>query len=518
MPPNVSGSAHPHHVQHAITDLFDEQRGTFLFQYPIVVVLALSLSGVLAFAVTGFLGYQDAAEPSFSRVVFQQAWMLFLWFCALVLTLQISIFRDVSLRKRLIATIIVSVVAIIVVGIIYFNRSLPYILQQLLQGHRLITFLARNAWTYTVVNFLILGVFWVDTLRRWLRRARGQAPTPSVNIGGGEQPRAQELPSMQELVSGDLIAGAVLALLLAGLFWHGLLAGVIQPQGVPISECTISWPIGFCHAGGTLADAPTLTFIDLIQSLVYLPLGLLVLAISATLSGFGAVEGVADKLAPELHTAQLGTERAGAVPIAEDVATTVLNTLRSALDRRLRLLASNLALSLRNVAWPALIFVAVFGLAELATDIQLYLHSPKAFADVAQYVLPAAVWGLGAVLSVVFSAALMLFRWHVAENTLRFLGLIGFIVLLTFWIFSLALWGFNELLLLTHATARHPFDPPSFTTTVSFAALLLFGVALVARRVHHGGASRAPALVGAATRSGDPEATGVLPAPRAPES
>ena len=44
---------------HAITDLYDEQRRTFLVQYPIWLITVLGLVGVAAFAVTGFLGYSD---------------------------------------------------------------------------------------------------------------------------------------------------------------------------------------------------------------------------------------------------------------------------------------------------------------------------------------------------------------------------------------------------------------------------------------------------------------------------
>ena len=82
---------------------------------------------------------------------------------------------------------------------------------------------------------------------------------------------------------------------------------------------------------------------------------------------------------------------------------------------------------------------------------------------------------------------------------MRFLGLVGFIVLLTFWIFSLALFGFNKLLLLTNASDRHPFDPPSAPTYLSLAALLIFGALLVIRR------ARGPRL--AAQTAGQPPAS-----------
>jgi hypothetical protein len=215
---------------------------------------------------------------------------------------------------------------------------------------------------------------------------------------------------------------------------------------------------------------------DLIQSLIYLPLGLIILALAATLSGLGAVEGVNSKGLEEQLAVTASADRSSAIPIAVDVSTTVFNTVRSALNRRIRLLLNNLVLAFRMVGWPALIFIATYGLAELSTNIQNYLHTSKSISDYVTYVLPAVGWGLAGLLGVVFSAALMLFRWRVADNTLRFLGLVGFIVLLTFWIFSLALWGFNQLLLQTGASNRHPFDPPSITTALSAAALIVFGI------------------------------------------
>ncbi|MBF6590107.1 MAG: hypothetical protein IVW57_06175 [Ktedonobacterales bacterium] len=493
-------SSEPASSRRAITDLIDEQRGTFLVQYPIMLVLVLSLAGVAAFALTGFLGYKD--DTGIARDLFQQSWLLFLWFCALVITLQISIFRDASLRKRLIATLIISVLAVVLVGITYFTKSLPDFIQRLLQTHTLIKFLASHNGTYTVINFGVLAIFWADTIRRWIRRARGGSINPSVNIGLGARGGTQlPEPTMQELVSGDLIAGAVLALLLAGLFSVGFLPQLVHPQGVTVTECMLSWPFGACAGGAGVSDPPTLTFLDLLQTLIYLPIGLLMLALSATLSGFGAVEGV-EETTEHANTHAASRARTGAMPIAADVAETVVVTLKAALDRRLRLLVGNLALSLRNVAWPGLIVVATFGLAELATNVEGYLHSSKHFSDVAFYILPAAGWGAISVLAIVFSAALTLFQVRVAENTLRFLGLIGLIVLLTFWIFSLALWGFNQLLLLTHALVieRHPFDPPGWTTGISLAALVLFGVSRLFRRRGQ------PAVAGAGSRASSSDA------------
>ena len=468
----------------AITDLYDEERRTFRIQYPIWLILGLSLSGVAVIALTGYLGYTKS-EP------LSQPWLLFLWFCAVLITLQISIFRDASLRGRLIATLIMSLLAIIFIGITYFSQSLPEILRQLLQQGRFLRFLAGNQWTYTVVNFGLIGIFWLDTIRRWVRRARGESPNSGVDIGftySGRGPRDNDMPTLQELVSGDLIAAAVLTLLLSFILEPQIISLFIHPQGAVIDSCTLSWPIGTCvHPGAGVGNPPTLSFIDLIQTLFYLPLGLLILALTATVSGLGALQGVNEHhsqeslimMKPEIPH---GTGTAATGAAATGVTDTVIDTLRAALDRRIQLLLDNLASAFRYIGWPVLLFIATYGLAELSTTSQAYLHSNKQLHDVLVDVLPALGWGLATVVGLVLSAALMLLRWRVVDNTSRFLGLIGFILLLTFWIFSLALWAVNQLVFRINVSDRMPFSPPSWMTGISLGLLILFGVLYALRR------------------------------------
>jgi hypothetical protein len=151
-----------------------------------------------------------------------------------------------------------------------------------------------------------------------------------------------------------------------------------------------------------------------------------------------------------------------------------------------------------------LILVGTIAVAAAARSIQLYLHLlsdqrtcpgfPNADACNAAtdkinsgqlYISPlvALLCGVIAVIAIIFSVSLLVFRARVAENTLRFMGLVGFVVLLTFWIFSLALSGFNGFFSLTHLSRRVPFPQPGISTILSFGALLLFGVALIVRRV-----------------------------------
>ena len=524
----------------AITDLYDEKRRTFLVQYPVWVVVALALTGVLAFMLTGFLGFHDMSattagspysESGFVHTVFLQPWPLYLWFCALIYVLQISILRNPKLRRQLVETLLVTTFCVIIVGIsYYYNKEIQQFLQNLLTQifNIRIPQIGNNPLTYTILNFLVIAIFWMDTVRRWIRRARGLPPSSHVAIDLSANPSQstirrlvppEDMPSMQELVSGDLIAAAVLTLVLSLLFRDSVISGLshLLNVNVPVDNCVVAWPVGHCVSpGGTITDPPTLTFIDLIQALIYLPLGLIILALSATLSGLGAVGGVNEQ---QLNPVPAGSQdETSTESVSEQVSLTVLNTLRSALNRRLRVASDNLALSLRNAVWPLLILLGVIAVAAASRDIQTYLHllsdqrtcTTAACPDLAnvqslldsqqQYVNIglAVVWGVVAVVSIVIAVTLLIFNLRVAENSFRFLGLIGFIVLLTFWIFSLALSGFNGLFSLTGLSHRVPFPQPGVATLISLAALLIFGVLLLFRRVRGPRTPvREPTVVGA---------------------
>jgi MFS family permease len=132
--PGASSRSGVYRLEVAKTDVYDERRRTFLIQYPIGVVIGLGLAGVVAFALTGFLGYRDENEPGFTQAVFSQAWPLFLWFCALIMALQISILRHPTLRRQLTATLVVTLLSMAIVGILYYYKvQFLDFLQQLLQ-------------------------------------------------------------------------------------------------------------------------------------------------------------------------------------------------------------------------------------------------------------------------------------------------------------------------------------------------------------------------------------------------
>ena len=361
-----------------------------------------------------------------------------------------------------------TVVSIIIIGIAYYQREwLVEQLNNLLHWLNLPDFRdlsLSNPWTYTLINIFILGVFWIDTLRRWGRRAAGLPPNP----------RSNELPSLEDLISGDLIAGAVLSIALAILFSQPVayvLAGLAQSQ-VVVTACTVSLP-GACPTPTSVPDTKaTLTFIDTLISLVVLVFGLIILALSAVLSGLaarGAVDETVLETAPGRQAPARATDSVG-----EQVSLTIINTLRAALSRSFRL--TGIFLSLRNVVWPGLVFLSAASLAFAARFVMLYLHNDKTLDITLNYLFPAVGWLIVAVGAAVLALGIYEVSFEVMWNALRFLSIVGFVILLTFWLFSLAMWSINEFLLQTFVTGRDPFAQLGVSTFLSAVILLLYAV------------------------------------------
>ncbi len=445
------GARRSRKLNHAITDLYDEERKTFLLQYPVSLIVVLGLLGVAAFALTGFLGYRGT--PSYQP--FRDPIALLLWLYALQITLEVSIFRHKSLAAPRYVVVGVTLVAVTLLALAYYNTAaLQAVIQQYLQGGPQaprgrvtgpLADLATNPWTYTILNFGILAIFWLDTARRWVRRAMGLPPNPEVDLGLGDEPKSPELPRVEDMISGDLLAATVLALALALVLQPSVVGSIVPSTSQPLS-CLFALP-GTCP-GGSVA----LTDINILLALVTLPFALIILGLSAILNGLGSVGGVNTSRSRTMVGAESGAARRA---VSQEVSLTVLKTLQSALDRRIRGALAALILSLRNIAWPLLIMCSVVATGVAGELVERYLHDTNKTGSPALVALVVAV-ALGGVaaLFTVLSAALVPISTRVATNSLKFLSLIAFIVLLTFWMFSLALTGFNVLLLAVGWTAR----------------------------------------------------------------
>ncbi|HEX9067239.1 MAG TPA: hypothetical protein VF807_00615 [Ktedonobacterales bacterium] len=474
----------------AITDLYDEASQRLLVIYPSWLYVALGLAGLLAFGITGYLGWCTGVCNPLDRTTFTTEYKLFgdpyslvLWLWALFLLVQWSIFRDKSLRLQRIVMLTVTFIAIAIVGVAYFytHELQAYILYLIGHGHlirAIFSALFSSPWFFTIVNFGLLALFAVNTARRWVRRAQGLHPNPRINLGKYDEGEApEEIPPFADVISGDLVATGVLALALAALFSEQLTGLVLTPPDHLTVACLVSLPTD-CAAGVTLTS---LTSINIDIALLFFPIGLVVLALTAFSGGLGAAGGTT-VVPPAALTVREGTQ--GTVAVGQAVSLTVIDTVRNALDRRLRIALLAIVLALRSVGWPLMVLASITGIAVTSEYIETYLHSDRSALASLTILGPAVLVGLISAALSVLAPALYLFRWRVAENSLKFLGIFGFVVLLTFWIFSAALAGSNLLLLkLNIVTTRTPFFPPSLATAGSFLIFLIWGTyALLGRR------------------------------------
>ena len=534
----------PGYDKHAITDVYDPTKRRMVVRFPHGLLLTLAITGVLAFGLMGYLGYGDAHSPLANA--FHKAWPLYLWFSALVFTLEVAVLRHPRLRRQLTEVLVVTIICMIFVGFSALDPGLlKFILTNLLNIRFTIPQIGTSAWTYTIINFGVLIVFWLDTIRRWIRSQRGEPTTRRIDLGFGtlEFGEAADLPTLPELIAGDLIAGGVLAALLSLIFRMEVInpiAEALQIGNHLITTCTVSLPLHCVKPGGGLTDAPTLSKIDLIQALIYLPLGFITLALTATANAFNAASdtptGTAAPTAPGTAIATDAQNRAVSTQVIQpteptekgrqsatvSVTGTIIDALRGALNRRIRIAIDNLLLALRNVVWPLLILVGMIALGQVAQNISFYLHlqsdqrtcaaTHDHFPDTKTCALAAKqlhellqYQNLGAAVALVVAAAIavtlalmmVVFELRVADNIFRFLGLVLFIGALTLWIFSLALSFSNILFNLTGLTQREPFPLFGASTTISLliflvsCAVLLIGKSRRSRRP-----GRAPVPVG----------------------
>jgi hypothetical protein len=427
---------------HPITDVFCEKRRRFLVRYPQPLIIGIGAAGLLGFLLVGYLGYNRVLDCGagvancWQHAGFDKPWPLYVWFCILMVALQVSILRNPRLRPQLVAILVVTLISAVTMYWLTFYGPLQQIYDNLLHlKFGFLRTLFSDQWTFTILNFFVIVIFFADTVLRWWRRARGI--TPDGSLAGVAASKADD-PRIEELATGDFIAGMVLFGLMAVIFTYDFIRGAaallpIAPDPAhPVGADIASVPQQIPLLGGV-----ALSQIDRLLALVCLPLGFIVLAFSATVWGLTAVRAVVN-LAPRTVAAADSTTGS----VTSQVALVLANAVRSALDRYLRFVLFRILSSLRNVLWIILIFVANIGLAALAWLVQQYLHnSPRPIGVIIGAALAAGV----SVLSVTLSVALLLNSRRVASNALRLLYWVGFVLLLTFWLFSTAMAGLDWL-------------------------------------------------------------------------
>ncbi len=522
-------------VGRSITDVYDPQDRHVLVRFPTALVTILAVAGALAFGLVGYLGYNS--DSAIVRSLFEKAWPLFLWFSALVFTLEIAVLRHPRLRRQLVEALIVTIISMIVVGVAaVFPDAVTQFLSNLLNIHIYIPEIGNSPWTYAILNFGIILVFWADTVRRWIHARGGASRARVLDLGIGTLEFGEEgdLPTLPELIAGDLIAGGVLVALLALIFQASVLNPISDALqlGARITTCTLSWPIGQC-SGDLASNPPTLFRIDIIQARIYLPLGFITLALTATTNAFSAASdtesaagspgtavsaGADDGQALSTEVLPAGQDipsgERGSGRVRTSVIETIYEALRAPLQRRIRLVVDNLLLALRNVVWPLFILLGMVALGQASKSIAFYLRTQsnqrncdagltavvggvKSCQIVADQIASGLQYGnlaegvglvIAAAIAIVVALMMLVFSLHVAGNTFRFLGVVAWIAALTLWLFSLSLSVSNALFNLVGLTQRQPFPLFGVSTSASllvflFACLfLVMGKARSARR------------------------------------
>ncbi|HEY7982725.1 MAG TPA: hypothetical protein VID73_01070, partial [Ktedonobacterales bacterium] len=264
----------------------------------------------------------------------------------------------------------------------------------------------------------------------------------------------------------------------------------------------------------------TINLIDTVMAVACFVPGIGVLAVTAFIRG---LDPLSRATSPASSLAVAGPNARGQ-DVAGQVGMAVFDALNEALRRYILPYARRAVLSLRNILWPLLILIGSFSFALSGRFIQYYLHhyDPTYYCDpllkIANchapnnltYLVLAVAFGLTGFFTTVAAAALVMMSSRVFVNTMQLLSRIGYVLLLTFWLFALALFGLNWFLLDTgivptslalppaigtplcqaptwqlmlappHAQCAQPFSV-SWLTGISFGALVIAVIVLLPR-------------------------------------
>jgi hypothetical protein len=496
--------------RHADTDVYCAKRGTSLVQMPLVVIIGIIVVGLVAFLVAGFVGYAagvcvagDPAttiieagqrvcwhDPWYHFIYLKEPWPLFIWFSGLMVLIQVAVLR--AHVRRLIATLIVTAVSILIVAIVYLLG--PGAVERFLLHYP--DGLIYQPATYLLLNFGLIGAFLVDSTRRWLIYGGTELNPQRQDLQAADPSRSMALrrAKIGELVSGDLIAGMVLCAVLAFVFTEGFLRTLFGVAGGSVFDCgpnLISPAIHRVTGSNSVAPCPvpgphnalfissviplfgghTINLVDTVIAVVCLVPGVGVLAITAFIRG---LDPLSRATSPASSLSVAGANARGQ-DVAGEVGMAVFDALNEALRRYILPYARRAVLSLRNILWPLLILIGSFSFALCGRFIQYYLHhyDPTYYCNPAlkiancqapnnlTYLLLALAFGFTGFFTTVASAALLMMSSRIFANTMQLLGRVGYVLLLTFWLFSFALFGFNWFLLDTGLVPASLAVPPA---------------------------------------------------------
>lgn len=512
-------SERPHVVSRTLT----QARHRIFVQLPTWLprwlVPALSVAGISAFTIAGFTGYPDS--PAILRVAFfYHPILLFLWTAALLFALERSIFEHPSDDGQVVVTrnhrqICYSVTAVcVIISAAAFLR--PDIIDRLLTGLASTFHTNQGKFTFSVVNFYLIGIFWFDVVKRYKRRRAGSVSGEKETLYSNFFAAGLLTGVLAILLRADVINVLVHSLQIGGLEAHSFGNG-------PVSDCTVSWMTSQCAHVASPRDLPTLTFLDTVQTLLYLALGVILL-------GIAALQPIFPNHSPGSPMPII--EKPGLLSVTEPgiiMTTAVTEEVPSAIIRA----GFALIRSLRNVVWPALILLASGAVVAVAHFTQRYLHVLSCEHQLAiyghapycvqyrpmlvdsawlnyQYILSALAWTLLAGVFVILAVVFLLFDWEspiadigaqvtlarqVALHWAQTLGTIGSAIIVPFLLFSLGLWLFNYLLEIVagRRAVPLPFHPPGIVTYALF--VLSLGIVAYRRKYDRSSVARSTAAL-----------------------
>lgn len=498
--------------RHASTDIYCAQEHRSRMRYPLTLIGGLIAAGVVAFMLAGFLGYFNCSvqytvnghavlgldgKPQCWRdqwypiLYLKEPWPLFLWLSGLMILLQYSMLRH-HLR-RLVMTLVITAISIIIVAVVYLLGP-DSVVKALLQPPNGLLY---QPVTYAVLNFGIILAFIIDSGRRWMGYRKTELnPSVMQDLRSADPSKSLQLrrAKMGELISGDLIAGMILCGVLSIVFTDAFIKGFLtlvasnvfacgQSTLSSLYACPVPGPHNplFIHGAVPVFSGHYIYQVDsFLAGLCFVP-GVAVLANTAFLRGLNPLSGAAGAAR---GARGIDGDAASGQAVAGEVGMAVLEALREALERYILPYARRAVLSLRNILWPLLILIGSFSFALCGRFTQYYLHhyDPAYVLDstcTSLRALPqchptdphrdlalAIAFGLTGFLCTVFSAALLMISSRIISNSLRLMGRIGFVLLLTFWMFAMALFGFNWLLLDMGIVPVAPSLPAPFSTSL----------------------------------------------------
>jgi hypothetical protein len=504
MSANSGDPADPAEVQGSLplkTDVIDLQTHRILVDYPWWVLGGLLLGGAIAVFITGLLGYSPKGCPAGVDKVrfclgydpthpdqfawlnmldqwFFRPWPMFLYICVLIAAIYWSVLRHKSLTRERNGALIVTAFSMAVAAAIYLRTPHPSPGSIPIPD---LSWLIEDERSYVIINWMLVLALLGEALLRWFFIVRGWSPSPHItqDMGQSQTSPQKQAPRILETISGDTIrrGGVILAI---AIFFRLNLQHAIWPIA----------PADLNHLNLFLGD---------------LILGLLLLLIGGSLlyylvfrAGMGA----------RLREDSLSTN-ASQGQVVWSVFVTLLVVLfglgwlipldRLGLSGVSRRIIQSVRGSLFLLGAILLNFFAVLAAGALAIAVQASLHDSNrltwslpglgALFDTLPshliYLFIIAAMGFVAAFCAALSLGALFADRRVAVNTLRFLGRLGNLTIVTFWIPALLLLGANQLIL-----ALIGYDDPSYhdgtparllpftlgpATAISFVWLLVAG-------------------------------------------